>query len=74
VFSISSLFVSLVTDITIRCRYVIAAEPHWVDGTSLVFEKETDDVTGDVVFTVKVRFCVCSGVFLVVWNDIDSVF
>eukprot|EP00285_Hemiselmis_virescens_P006004 CAMPEP_0173390084 /NCGR_PEP_ID=MMETSP1356-20130122/14289_1 /TAXON_ID=77927 ORGANISM="Hemiselmis virescens, Strain PCC157" /NCGR_SAMPLE_ID=MMETSP1356 /ASSEMBLY_ACC=CAM_ASM_000847 /LENGTH=346 /DNA_ID=CAMNT_0014347405 /DNA_START=78 /DNA_END=1114 /DNA_ORIENTATION=- len=35
--------------------YVIAAQPYWIDGTTLVFEKEADDVTGDVVFTVKVE-------------------
>lgn len=35
--------------------YVIHAEPYWIDGTTLVFEKEQDDVTGDVVFTVKVE-------------------
>uniref|UniRef100_A0A6U2F4M2 J domain-containing protein n=1 Tax=Hemiselmis andersenii TaxID=464988 RepID=A0A6U2F4M2_HEMAN len=35
--------------------YVIAAQPYWIDGTTLVFEKEADDVTGDVIFTVKVE-------------------
>jgi len=35
--------------------YVIAAEPYWTDGTTLVFEKEQDDVTGDVIFTVKIE-------------------
>lgn len=36
-------------------QYVITAEPYWIDGTTLVFEKDLDDVTGDVVFTVVVR-------------------
>jgi len=35
--------------------YVITAEPYWIDGTTLVFEKDQDDVTGDVVFTVQVE-------------------
>mmetsp|Transcript_18608 Transcript_18608/g.44725 ORF Transcript_18608/g.44725 Transcript_18608/m.44725 type:complete len:348 (+) Transcript_18608:56-1099(+) len=36
-------------------NYLIHVEPHWVTGTKLRFEKEQQDVTGDLVLTVQVE-------------------
>mmetsp|Transcript_34577 Transcript_34577/g.77978 ORF Transcript_34577/g.77978 Transcript_34577/m.77978 type:complete len:314 (-) Transcript_34577:275-1216(-) len=35
--------------------YRIQAEPSWISGTKLKFDKEPDDLTGDVIFTVQIE-------------------